>query len=270
MPSPARGSCWVCVSEMLLVVAIAIAGVGSQSAVASSKDALASVRRRQPRAVEFEVEVSIHGEYRYHYTARGGPSAEKLIAFFPSVTYPSVRLYPSGKPPRHRRSVADGHGRTAELAGQWAMEYFDPEGEDSCQASGGLVPNAVGEEPLFRASYTAHGYSLAAQTVPSTRPFLYTSTEIGGPCGTTDPWSEWVVRNGVANRGTNTFTAYVRVTQRTLEAVARGNPTLIAVTLSPSEGLASADCGSAPDLGVSCTQALEWTGAMRISRVRRH
>jgi hypothetical protein len=257
------------VASALLAAALMVAPATSSAAAGGDAGP------KPPQPATFRVRIALGGEYRYQYSAKKGPaneqvniSDERVIHFFPSISYPTVRLYSAGVPPASGRDVVAKEGTAPELVGSWGIVYFDPTGEDSCQASGGLSPNPA-SRPVLTAHFASHRYALSVRAVGSGHPFLYTSTEIGGPCGVSDPWSEWVVRNGVANQGVDTFTAGPSVSQRRLRAVGRGHPLILPVSLMPSEGLTSTDCGSAPSLQVACSQKLEWSGEVTISRAKR-
>jgi hypothetical protein len=224
---------------------------------------------QRPKPALYELTFAMSGRYVYHYNAQAGPQSERLMHFEPVATYRRVPLVSKGRPPASRRRPVVVHASSLpELVGSWAMSYFDPSGEDSCQAGGALSPNPA-PSPALRATYSSHGYSLVVQAVPAVRPFLYSSTEIGGPCGATDPWSEWVIRGGAANGGINTLSASLRIGQGMLRSVESHQPAKLAVALDPSQGFAATDCGTAPALEVTCDQALEWTGTVTIRRARR-
>lgn len=225
--------------------------------------------RPNRRPTPFDLTLSVSGQYTYHYTAQGGPASNRTITFFPSVTYSGVVLYARKSPPASRRKIAGKRGSEAELIGNWSIAYIDPSGEDSCQASGGIAPNPAGSGPLLSGRYVSHVYALSIQGAASVSPFVYTGLEIGGPCGTTDPWAQWVATKSLPASGANAFAANLSISERTLRSIAKGRQAALPVALSPSNGLTSTDCGSAPELQVSCEQAFSWTGTVTISRGKR-
>jgi hypothetical protein len=229
-----------------------------------------STHRRPPQKptgpVWFDLFLSLSGSYTYHYTA---PSTDdqKFIDFTtgPRTIEYAVLMYPTGQPPKFLRNDVPSELTpfTLGLSGTWG-ETATGNG-DSCKVNGSLAegqPQTLGAH----ASYGIRHYDLVLHFASGG--FTYTGTEPnanGGPCSTTDPWHDWVPG---PDSGQEVPDAALTLPQAKLQAALRGAHPSIPVHL-PGWQVGSSDCGSTPDLGIACTQDLNWTGKVIIEKAKK-
>jgi hypothetical protein len=216
----------------------------------------------------FALDLSVHGSYSYDYEA-SGISDKRSITFKTDVPIAyRVLMYAQGKPPSFFRKVVGlPHKLSLGLRGEWSIKVTGSNTDD-CQAGGGLASNKA---PLTaKGDYGHHDYDMVLTfgVLDNNDPFTYTGTHQGSdPCASTvGPFGDWVT--GELRDELATFDATLTVPQRDLQKALRGGRPGIDVHLLPNGGLRSKDCGTTADLGISCTQSLDWTGRVVVTKAK--
>jgi hypothetical protein len=246
------------VAVVALTAAVAAGGAGARG-------------HHRPKPANFQLVLSLSGQYTYHYTAPGIDD-QRFIKFKtdPTIAYNFAGLYPKGKPPKPLRHV---FGVTPQIStglnGSWNMAYSDTNSGDNCQVNGGLAEQQ--NAPLTgQGDYGSRDYDVVLHFASSGDPFKFTGTETSGDaCSTDNPWQDWALNLGIPKDPAAVFDAALTISQAKLRAALKGNRPSIDVHLLPKGHLESTDCGTTPDLGINCVQGLDWTGTVVVRKLKK-